>query len=82
MSHADLIQAATDLLSESRNPDFWLARYDAALASGRDGQLKRLVKSLLAERSSTPLPIQRLPTQTPASRRHRATRLLKLSSVC
>jgi len=36
MSHADLIQAATDLLSESRNPDFWLARYDAALASGSD----------------------------------------------
>jgi hypothetical protein len=80
MSHADLIQAATDLLSESRNPDFWLARYDAALASGRDGQLKRLVKSLLAERSGTPL--QSSPTQTPASRRHRATRLLKLSSVC
>jgi hypothetical protein len=80
MSHADLIQAATDLLSESRNPDFWLARYDAALASGRDGQLKRLVKSLLAERSGT-LP-QSLLAQTPASRRHRATRLLKLSSVC
>ena len=57
MSHADLIQAATDLLSEAGNLDYWLPRYDAALASGRDGQLARLV-DLLAQ--ACPIPSTRL----------------------
>jgi hypothetical protein len=48
MSHPQLVQAATDLLSDCENPADWLSRYDAALASDSDSQLKWLVKSLLS----------------------------------
>jgi hypothetical protein len=48
MSHAQLVQAATDLLSDCEHPDYWLPRYDAALATDSDAQLKWLVKSLVA----------------------------------
>lgn len=48
MSHAQLVPAATSLLSDCENPADWLPRYDAALAADSDSQLKSLVKSLLS----------------------------------
>jgi len=46
MSHAQLIQAVRNLLSEFSHPDEFLRRYDAALASASDHPLKRLFTSL------------------------------------
>jgi len=48
MSHIQLVQAATDLLSDCQDAAYWLHRYDAALAADSDAQLKALVNSLVA----------------------------------
>jgi hypothetical protein len=47
MSHAQLVQAATDLLTDCQDTAYWLPRYDAALGADSDAQLKALVKSLV-----------------------------------
>lgn len=49
MTHADLVQAATDLLAESWTPALWVDNYDAALASYNDRLLWELVEKLERE---------------------------------
>jgi hypothetical protein len=49
MNHAELVQTATDLLSEMRGPERWLPLYDAALASPSDLELWDLVVRFWAE---------------------------------
>jgi hypothetical protein len=49
MNHAELVQAATDLLSDTRGAGHWLPLYDAALASPSDRQLVDLVVRLRRE---------------------------------
>ncbi len=49
MSHSTYVQVATDLLSESRNPEIWLAAYDLALASDSDDQLNAFIGMLWRE---------------------------------
>ncbi len=46
MTHADLVQVATDLLFAANQPERWLTQYDVALASENDQQLNELVISL------------------------------------
>ncbi len=46
MEHAELVQLGTDFLAESRRPEFWLARYDQALASANDRLLVEFVNEL------------------------------------
>ena len=52
MTHFQLVQAATDLLSEMREPWSWLSQYDVALGSSSDRELTSLVHSLRTERHS------------------------------
>jgi len=51
MLHSELVQAATDLLSESRNPEASLAMYDVALASDTDQELILLIERLKAAKA-------------------------------
>ena len=44
MMHAELVQAATDLIAEVNQ--LWLDHYDAALASSSDRELVKLVSEL------------------------------------
>ena len=46
MLHSELVQEATDLLSECRNTSYWLESYDAALAADSDQALCDLVERL------------------------------------
>lgn len=46
MTHANLVHAATDLISEMNGQEQWLNRYDAALASSNDQDLAELVSQL------------------------------------
>lgn len=48
MTHAELVQAATNLIAEVGQSDFWLERYDAALTSSTDRELGELVYQLAA----------------------------------
>ncbi len=41
-----MVQLGTDFLAESRRPEFWLARYDQALASANDQLLVEFVNEL------------------------------------
>ena len=46
MTHAQLVLAAMDLISEASAPDQWLDLYDAALTSPSDRELGALVYQL------------------------------------
>jgi hypothetical protein len=46
MTHAELVQAATDLMFATAQPEKWLSQYDLALASETDQQLKELLTGL------------------------------------
>jgi hypothetical protein len=46
MTHFELVQAATDLLSETMEPMRWLASYDSALASSSDRDIESFVYQL------------------------------------
>ena len=46
LSHHELVQLATDLLSTAAAPELWLASYDAALASSDDVALVQFCRSL------------------------------------
>ena len=49
MTHSELVQAATDLLSETMEPMRWVASYDSALASSSDRDLESFVNQLRQE---------------------------------
>jgi hypothetical protein len=51
MLHSELVQTATDLLSESRNPEVWLEMYDVGLASHTDQELILLIEQLKTARA-------------------------------
>jgi len=44
--HAELVQLGTDLLAQSQHPEYWLAKYDQALASANDQTLVEFVNEL------------------------------------
>ena len=46
MTHANLVQAATELIFEVDGQEQWLNRYDAALSSSNDQDLAELVSQL------------------------------------
>ncbi len=56
MTHFQLVQAATDLMSETNAPDHWIDLYDAAMASSTDRALGELV-GMLSARLHRSLPI-------------------------
>jgi len=49
MTHAELVQAATDLLFATPQPEKWLSQYDLALTSESDQPLCELVVALQQE---------------------------------
>ncbi len=53
MTHAELVQVATELLFAAAQPDKWLSQYDLALASETDQQLKELLIGLRQEITQT-----------------------------
>lgn len=55
MTHSQLVQAATDLMSEVSAPDQWLQLYDAALASSDDREGEELVYKLNVSMGRIPL---------------------------
>jgi hypothetical protein len=49
MLHSELVQTATDLLADSRNPESWLEMFDRALSSDTDDALIVFIQALRAE---------------------------------
>ena len=49
MTHAELVQIATDLLSSTPLAEKWLLQYDVALSSETDAQLDEFVSRLQQE---------------------------------
>jgi hypothetical protein len=49
MTHAELVQIATDLLFAAPQPERWLSQYDLALAGDTDLQLNEFVNRLQQE---------------------------------
>ena len=49
MTHAEFVQTATDLLSETWEPTRWLESYDSAMARPTDWALREFVEKLSRE---------------------------------